>query len=46
MLITLNNGPVNVMSQNVRVELMQNLERAAAEKASAVILMGEGKVMD
>ena len=41
-LITLGNGPLNTLSHNVRVELMRNLERATAEKASAVILMGEG----
>ena len=42
-LITLSNGPLNTLSHNVRVELMHNLERARVEKASAVVIMGEGQ---
>lgn len=41
-LLTINNGPLNALSLNVRTELMKNLERASAEKAAAVILMGSG----
>jgi 3-hydroxyacyl-CoA dehydrogenase len=41
-LLTLHNGPRNTLSLNVRTELMRNLERASAEKATAVILMGSG----
>ena len=41
-LITLGNGTLNTLSHNVRVEMMRNLERATSEKASAVVLMGEG----
>lgn len=42
-LITLGNGPLNTLSHSVRVELMNNLERAKVEKASAVVIMGEGQ---
>ena len=41
-LLTLQNGPFNALSLNVRTELIHNLERATAEKATAVILMGSG----
>lgn len=41
-LITMSNGSHNVLSHTVRKELMNNLERAAAENSSAVILMGDG----
>jgi 3-hydroxyacyl-CoA dehydrogenase len=42
-LISLTNAPVNGLAHNVRSELLRNLEKANAEKATAVILMGSGK---
>jgi 3-hydroxyacyl-CoA dehydrogenase len=42
-LISLVNAPVNGLSHNVRLELLQNLEKATAEKATAIVLVGAGK---